>query len=183
MDKESSVRSNIIPDKIYNGTLDTLDKDDNEIESDLYSVKIFGKNIRIAPGRSKDVNPKCVYFYVYAIKNEKVVAKLGIYEKEITSLEDKLEIYDLTQFKDGSLLLFDVYYNKPDLISNLEELEELEDLRSEVKELESLVDEIHDLRYEKEELEGKCEDLEDLVEEQESTIEELKAQIETLTNS
>ena len=127
MDKESSVRSNIIPDKIYNGTLDTLDKDDNEIESDLYSVKIFGKNIRIAPGRSKDVNPKCVYFYVYAIKNEKVVAKLGIYEKEITSLEDKLEIYDLTQFKDGSLLLFDVYYNKPDLISNLEELEELEE--------------------------------------------------------
>jgi hypothetical protein len=41
MDKESSVRSNIIPDKIYNGTLDTLDKDDNEIESELYSVKIF----------------------------------------------------------------------------------------------------------------------------------------------
>lgn len=127
MDKESSVRSNIIPDKIYNGTLDTLDKDDNEIESDLYSIKIFGKNIRIAPGRSKDVNPKCVYFYVYAIKNEKVVAKLGVYEKELSSLEDKVEIYDLTQFKDGSLLLFDVYYNKPDLISNLEELEELEE--------------------------------------------------------
>jgi hypothetical protein len=98
------------------------DKDDNEIESDLYSVKIFGKNIRIAPGKSKDVNPKCIYFYVYAIKNEKVVAKLGVYEKELSSLEDKPEIYDLTQFKDGSLLLFDVYYNKPDLISNLEEL-------------------------------------------------------------
>ena len=127
MDKESSVRSNLIPDKVYKSPINTLDNEDNEVETDLYKIKIFGKNIIIAPGKTKSVNPKFIYFYIYAIKNEKVSAKLGVYEKELSSLEENPDIYDLTKFKDGSLLLFDVYYNSPDLINDLEELETLEE--------------------------------------------------------
>jgi hypothetical protein len=127
MDKESSVRSNLIPDKVYKSPINTLDNEDNEVETDLYKIKIFGKSVIIAPGKTKSVNPKYIYFYVYAIKNEKVAVKLGVYEKELSSLEENPDIYDLTKFKDGSLLLFDVYYNSPDLINDLEELETLEE--------------------------------------------------------
>jgi hypothetical protein len=134
MDKESSVRSNLIADKVYKSLINTLDNEDNEVETDLYKIKIFGKNVIIAPGKSREVNPKYKFFYVYAIKNEKVVAKLGVYEKEINLLEETPEIYDLTKFKDGSLLLFDVYYNTPDLISDLEELETLEEEEEELEE-------------------------------------------------
>ena len=135
MDKESSVRSILIPDKVYKTPINTLDNEDNELETDLYKIKIFGKNVIIAPGKIKSVNPKFIYFYVYAIKNEKVAAKLGVYEKELSSLEENPDIYDLTKFKDGSLLLFDVYYNTPDLINDLEELETLEEGEEEEEEI------------------------------------------------
>ena len=121
MEKQSRVKSQIT-DKVYEVTLDDLDEEDDAFDSELYRVNVFGKNLIIAPGRPiKDKRIQgLVYFYVYVIKNEKAIAKLGVYEMTTTNSK---ELYDLTTFPDGSLLLFDVYYNKPLLITEFEEIE------------------------------------------------------------
>ena len=121
MEKQSRVKSQIT-DKVYEVSLDDLDEDDDAFDSELYRINVFGKNVIIAPGRPiKDKRIQgLVYFYVYVIKNEKAIAKLGVYE--ITTSENR-EIYDLTTFPDGALLMFDVYYNKPLLINEFEESE------------------------------------------------------------
>jgi len=121
MEKQSRVKSQIT-DKVYEVSLDDLDEDDEAFESQLYRVNVFGKNLLIAPGKPiKDTRIQgLVYFYVYVIKNDKVVAKLGVYEITTSKTE---EIYDLTTFPDGGLLMFDLYYNKPLLITELEEVE------------------------------------------------------------
>ena len=121
MEKHSKVKSQISA-KTYDVGLETLEKKDDKFNSDLYKVNIFGKNVVIAPGRpinDTDI-PGLVYFYVYVIKQQKVVAKLGVYEKMTKEVK---EIYNLSEFPDGSLLMFDVYYNKPDLIDDFEEEE------------------------------------------------------------
>ena len=117
--RESSIKSQI-SDMIYNASLDDLDQADSGVPSELYRVNVFGKNITIAPGKPKK-NPKypgIVYFYIYAIKGETAVAKLGVYEKKTT---ETLEMYDLTTFPEGSLMLFDLYYNEPVRINVFEE--------------------------------------------------------------
>ena len=129
MEKHSKVKSQISA-KTYDVGLETLEKKDDKFNSDLYKVNIFGKNVVIAPGRpinDTDI-PGLVYFYVYVIKQQKVVAKLGVYEKMTKEVK---EIYNLSEFPDGSLLMFDVYYNKPDLIDDFEEEEVGEELGEE----------------------------------------------------
>lgn len=128
MDKRSKVNSQL-SDKVYDVTLDDIESADFEFNSDLYKVNVFGKNVHIAPGRPKKdkTYTGLTYFYVYVVKDETVVAKLGVYEKMTT---ENREIYDLTEFPDGSLLLFDIYYNMPALIDDFEteELGEEEEL-------------------------------------------------------
>lgn len=121
MEKQSRVKSQIT-DKVYEVSLDDLDEADNEFESELYRINVFDKNIIIAPGKPiKDPRIQgLVYFYVYVIKNEKAIAKLGVYEMTTTNSK---EIYDLTTFLDGGLLMFDLYYNKPLLITEFEEVQ------------------------------------------------------------
>jgi len=121
MDKQSRVKSQIT-DKVYEVSLDDLDEEDDAFNSELYRINVFGKNVLIAPGKPiKDKRIQgLVYFYIYVIKNDKAIAKLGVYE--MTTSNSK-EIYDLTTFSDGSLLMFDLYYNKPLLISEFEESE------------------------------------------------------------
>lgn len=132
MEKHSKVKSQLSA-KIYDVGLESLEKRDDKFNSDLYKVNIFGKNVVIAPGRpiiDTDI-PGLVYFYVYVIKHEKVVAKLGVYEKMTKEVK---EIYDLSDFPDGSLLMFDLYYNKPDIMDDFEDQE----LKEEEEELEEL---------------------------------------------
>ena len=121
MDKQSRVKSQIT-DKVYEVSLDDLDEEDAAFESELYRINVFGKNIIIAPGKPiKDKRIQgLVYFYAYVIKNDKAIAKLGVYEMTTSNTK---EIYDLTTFQDGALLMFDLYYNKPLLISEFEETE------------------------------------------------------------
>jgi len=133
MDKRSKVNSQL-SDKVYDVTLDDIDTPDFEFNSDLYKVNIFGKNVHIAPGRPKKdkTYTGLMYFYVYVVKDETVVSKLGVYEKMTT---ENREIYDLTEFPDGSLLLFDAFYNMPALIDDFETEEELEEEEEEVQEV------------------------------------------------
>jgi hypothetical protein len=58
---------------------------------------------------------------VYAIKNNRVVKKIGVYEK----IEDNpSDMFDLSTFSEGSLCLFDVYERNPSLILELEEFKD-----------------------------------------------------------
>jgi hypothetical protein len=105
---------------IYNASLDDLDQTDNGVPSELYRVNVFGKNITIAPGKPRKTPkyPGIVYFYIYVIKGGSAIAKLGVYEKKTT---ETLEMYDLTAFPEGSLMLFELYYTEPTRINAFEE--------------------------------------------------------------
>jgi hypothetical protein len=115
---ESSVASKLSPN-IYTADIHKLYKDDNDVPSELYEINIFNNVLHIAPGKPIiDDKLKLTYMYVYAIKNEKVVANLGVYEL----LTDKPEkMYDISTLDD--LLLFDVYYTSPSKIKELEIVE------------------------------------------------------------
>ena len=112
---ESSVTSQISP-KVYSGEITKLYKDDIDVQSELFEINIFNSTLHIAPGKSiSDENDKLVYFYVYAIKDDKVIANLGVYE--LLTDEQKL-LYDISTFE--NLLLFDYYYTNPSKIKEFE---------------------------------------------------------------
>ena len=57
------------------------------------------------------------YGYAYAIRQNKVACKLGVYEKKT----DKMPlIFDLSMFPEGSMCLFDEYIQNPSLLMGLE---------------------------------------------------------------
>jgi hypothetical protein len=113
---ESSVTSQISP-KVYSGEISKLYKNDIDAQSELFEINIFNSILHIAPGKSisDEDNDKLVYFYVYAIKDDKVVANLGVYE--LLTDEQKL-LYDISTFE--NLLLFDYYYTNPTKIKEFE---------------------------------------------------------------
>jgi len=105
-----------ISSKTYKTNVDELEPNDQGLKSDLYEVSIFNHVIKISPGLAiKEDNLS--YCYVYAIKNNKVVAKIGVYE----TLDETEDIFDLSTFSEGTLCLFDVYERNPSLILELEE--------------------------------------------------------------
>ena len=111
---ESSVSSQKSP-TTYSADVFKLYKDDIDFESELFEINIFNSTLHIAPGKSISGDDGLVYFYVYAIKDEKVVANLGVYEL-IT--DEQKSIYDISTFE--SLLLFDYYYTNQAKIKEFE---------------------------------------------------------------
>jgi hypothetical protein len=85
----SSVDSRISP-KRYESLLNEIEEDDKNIKSELYELSIYDHTIHISPGKTiKDEEIKdLVYCYVYAVKNDKVVQKLGVYEKFTKETEE-----------------------------------------------------------------------------------------------
>jgi len=105
-----------ISSKTYKTDVDELEPNDQNLNSELYEVSIFNHIIKISPGLViKEDNLS--YCYVYAIKNNKVAKKIGVYE----TLEESPDVFDLSTFSEGSLCLFDVYERNPSLILELEE--------------------------------------------------------------
>jgi hypothetical protein len=115
---DSQVSSGLT-DKIYRTNINEIQAEDDKQTSELYEVNIFGNVIQIAPGLTiKDTQyPKLVYCYVYAILKNKVKAKLGIVEDLTTTPP---VFFDISLIEDGRLRLFDVYEQNPDLIKELE---------------------------------------------------------------
>ena len=118
---ETKTRSQLFPDKEYNTTIDDLEERDYNIKSELYKVRIFNKNIHIAAGNIiKDEKYTTLYYcYVYVILKERVKAKLGVYEKVIDGKEIPIQ-FDLSLFDEGSMLVFDNYYNDTKKINEFE---------------------------------------------------------------
>jgi len=106
-----------ISSKTYKTNVDELEPNDQGLKSELYEVSIFNHLINISPGLViKEDNLS--YCYVYAIKNNKVSKKIGVYE----TLDESPDVFDLSTFSEGSLCLFDVYERNPSLILELEEV-------------------------------------------------------------
>jgi hypothetical protein len=124
---ETKTRSQLFPDKEYDTLLDELEEGDYELKSELYKVTVFNKILHISPGNViKDERLATLYYcYVYIIIKDRVKAKLGVYEKMIEGA-DIPEQFDLSEFDEGSMLVFDEYYKDPKRINQFEIVEQAE---------------------------------------------------------
>ena len=110
-----SVKSRI-SNKTYTSSLALLEPEDRDVDSELYQITISERDILIAPGKNR-MEDGIAYGYAYAIRQNKVVCKLGVYEKKT----DKMPlIFDLSMFPEGSMCLFDEYSQNPSLLMGLE---------------------------------------------------------------
>lgn len=110
-----SVKSRI-SNKTYTSSLELLEPEDRDVDSELYQITISDRNFLIAPGKNR-MEDGIAYGYAYAIRQNKVVCKLGVYEKKT----DKMPlIFDLSMFPEGSMCLFDEYSQNPSLLMGLE---------------------------------------------------------------
>ena len=109
----SSVDSRISP-KRYESLLSELEEEDKNIKSELYELSIYDHTIHISPGKTieDDEIKDLVYCYVYVVKNDKVVQKLGVYER---FTKEKEPFFDLSTFGKGTLCLFEKYETNPSL--------------------------------------------------------------------
>lgn len=128
---ESLVDSRI-SSKRYKASLNTVYEDDVGFKTHLYKVDIFGHNIVIAPGKVIYDNERgtdyVAYCYVYVIQEDKPVMKLGIYEEEYTK-GNEVEVFDLEEFNEGSMLLFEYYDTNPNKIIEFETIEKTESIQ------------------------------------------------------
>ena len=109
----SSVDSRISP-KRYESILSEIEEEDQNIKSDLYELSIYDHMIHISPGKTiqDDEIKDLVYCYVYVVKNDKVVQKLGVYEM---FTKEKEPFFDLSTFGKGTLCLFEKYETNPSI--------------------------------------------------------------------
>jgi hypothetical protein len=127
----SSVDSRISP-KRYESLLSEIEDEDQNIRSELYELSIYDHTIMISPGKTiEDEEIKdLVYCYVYAVKNDKVVQKLGVYER---FTKEKEEFFDLSTFGKGTLCLFEKYETNPSLFLEFKTDEEKKETKKKPK--------------------------------------------------
>jgi hypothetical protein len=113
---ESQVKSQI-SNKLYVSQLEKIEDDDIDANSELFMIPVSGRNIRIAPGKSIMDESGIAYCYVYVIQQDKVICKLGVYEKKSDTMP---MFFDLSTFPEGSLLLFEEYEMNPSKLIDLE---------------------------------------------------------------
>ena len=113
---ESKVKSEL-SSITYTTQLEKLEEEDKELKSELYIISVSGHDILVSPGKSIMNDSGIAYCYVYAIKQNKVVCKLGIYEKKTDTMP---MIFDLSTFPEDSLRLLDEYEKNPSRLKELE---------------------------------------------------------------
>ncbi len=106
---ESKVKSQLV-NKTYTSQLDKIEDDDRDANSELYRLPVSGTNILVAPGKSIMSDSGVAYCYVYVIQQERVICKLGVYEKKTETMP---MFFDLSTFPEGSMLLFEEYEMNP----------------------------------------------------------------------
>ena len=99
-----------ISNKTYLSNLDTLEEEDKDLKSELYMLPISGHKIMVAPGKSRMDENGIAFCYVYVIQREKVITKLGVYEKKSDSMP---LIFDISTFPEGSFCLFEEFEKNP----------------------------------------------------------------------
>lgn len=106
---ESKVKSHI-SNKTYLSNLDMIEEEDKDLKSELYMIPISGNKIMVAPGKSRMDENGIASCYVYVIQREKVISKLGVYEKKTDSMP---LIFDISTFPEGSFCLFEEFEKNP----------------------------------------------------------------------
>jgi hypothetical protein len=106
---ESKVKSHI-SNKTYLSNLDTLEEEDKDLKSELYMLPISGHKIMVSPGKSRMDENGIAFCYVYVVQREKVISKLGVYEKKSDSMP---LIFDISTFPEGSFCLFEEFEKNP----------------------------------------------------------------------
>ena len=122
----SQIDTNVSYDKLFEVT--EMDEGDNEYESNLYKIGIFGNVHHIAMGKKRVVeeNKSLAYFMAYLVHNDKVVAKLGIFEKLYEDEESARSVdTNSVNFESERLLIHPKYYK---MLQYLEEFSVDEDL-------------------------------------------------------
>jgi len=102
---ESQVKS-FLTQKTYTSQLEKLEEEDRNAMSELYKISISGNDILVAPGKTIMTDSGVAYCYVYVIQQEKVICKLGVYEKKTDTMP---LFFDLSTFPEDSLRLFEEY--------------------------------------------------------------------------
>ena len=105
MENMASVSSGLMKDYMYETNLNSVEE--NGQTTDLYKIRVnFNDShydLCIAIGDIKSLD-KIEYKYVYVVKYEKVVSKLGLYEF--------VRGGNTTEYKEGTMLIFDNFMNK-----------------------------------------------------------------------
>lgn len=113
-----------------------IDEEDNEYESNLYKIGIFGKKYHIAMGKKRihSMNDKLVYFISYLVYNERVVTKIGIFEKMYDSIDDlqRVETNDV-DFENESFMIHPKYYKMTEYLDEFSVVDETFEETSEEK--------------------------------------------------
>lgn len=113
---ESRVKSHI-SNKTYIANLDTLEEEDKDLKSELYMIPISGRKIMVSPGKSRMDENGIAFCYVYVIQRERVLSKLGVYEKKSDSMP---LIFDISTFPEGSFCLFEEFEKNPSKLIDFE---------------------------------------------------------------
>ena len=105
MENMASVSSGLMKDYIHETNLNSVEE--NGQTTDLYKIRVHFNDshydLCIAIGDIKSLD-KIEYKYVYVVKYENVVSKLGLYEF--------VRGGNTTEYKEGTMLIFDNFMNK-----------------------------------------------------------------------
>jgi hypothetical protein len=115
---EGRVKSHI-SEKTYITNIETLEEEDANETSELYMIPISGHKIMVAPGKTI-MEDGIAHCYVYVIKNEKVLCKLGVYEKKTETMP---LFFDISTFPEGSFCLFEEFEKNPTKLLDFEMIE------------------------------------------------------------
>lgn len=117
MAKEFDIDSIINPSIQYSFSDSLLEEDDKDIESDLHKIKIFEKQYLIAMGKKRIKQEEgIVYFIAYLVYEDKVVSKLGIYEKKLPPSELETVGHKTFDFTQEQLILLNKYIANKELL-------------------------------------------------------------------
>jgi len=118
---ESQVKS-FLTQKTYTSQLEKLEEEDRDAMSELYKISISGNDILVAPGKTIMTESGVAYCYVYVIQQDKVICKLGVYEKKTDTMP---MFFDLSSFPEDSLRLFEEYEIVPTRLLDFKMKEEM----------------------------------------------------------
>jgi len=126
MAKEFDIDSIINPSIQYSFNNSLLEEDDKDVETDLHKIQIFEKHYHIAMGKRRIKQEEgIVYFIAYLVYEDKVVSKLGIYEKKVLPSELETVDHKTFDFTQEQLIIFNKYIANKELLEPYKYVEKI----------------------------------------------------------
>lgn len=126
MAKEFDIDSIINPSIQYSFNNSLLEEDDKDVETDLHKIQIFEKHYHIAMGKRRiKQEGGIVYFIAYLVYEDKVVSKLGIYEKKVPLSELETVDHKTFDFTQEQLIILNKYIANKELLEPYKSVEKI----------------------------------------------------------